>query len=516
MRFNLKKYKAKKNNEIIYLNNYFIINYFLIMAELYHYQILILLLYILFIESNCQMILPLKYFPENKYNNSSPLEFINNIIRQKVYADIYIGTPKTEIQIPLDFTTNEFYIYDRPKYESNKSFSDIKYYNSSKSTTYKIVEEYDGEIYNGYSFDSAFYKQDLFYFNDIENMINFYEPFAGGDTTGGIGMKLGPDNSDVYSAQKRERSFFEQMKKNYDVSSFYWTIFFDSIKTEKIEDNGYLLIGCMPHEIDNKADFGYFKGYNFQEKYIKTVNLENPDMSDIKFKVDNLIGYYGKNQNNLIKDFDGKNYLNLVLDYNSGMIKASNHFLKYYYEPFKSLISSEICFTNKNTSFYCKKGYDNAINKLKETLPGIIFKCNDFDYNFTLEADDLFYERDDYIYFLINFGTMYFPEWKMGKPFLRKYPLTFNFDQKVIHFYNIIEEKDPDKGIPTYILIISIVVTAVLVGLIFLVVFKFCLYEKYFRKKRANELTDDDFEYTSKDDENKNNEKNKLGISDNE
>ena len=49
------------------------------------------------------------------------------------------------------------------------------------------------------------------------------------------------------------------------------------------------------------------------------------------------------------------------------MIKASNHFLKYYYEPFKSLISSEICFTNKNTSFYCKKGYDNAINKLKET-----------------------------------------------------------------------------------------------------------------------------------------------------
>ena len=195
------------------------------MAELHHYQILILLLYILFIESNCQMILPLKYFPEYKYNNSSPLEFIKNIIRQKVYAEIYIGTPKAEIQIPLDFTTNEFYIFDRPKFKSNKTFSDVKYYNSSKSKTYKVVEEYEGIIYNGYSFDSAFYKQDLFYFNEIENMINFYEPFDEEEITGGIGMRLGPNNTEEeYSAQKRERSFFEQMKKNYDVNSFYWTI----------------------------------------------------------------------------------------------------------------------------------------------------------------------------------------------------------------------------------------------------------------------------------------------------
>ena len=51
----------------------------------------------------------------------------------------------------------------------------------------------------------------------------------------------------------------------------------------------------------------------------------------------------------------------------------------------------------------------------------------------------------------------------------------------------------------------------------FFLLFKFYLRDHCFRKKRANELTDDDFEYSAKDDENKgeqqnNNEKDKLGL----
>ncbi len=134
--------------------------------------------------------------------------------------------------------------------------------------------------------------------------------------------------------------------------------------------------------------------------------------------------------------------------------------------------------------------------KSKKKIPGIIFKSLDLDYNFTLDAADLFYERGDYIYCLAYFTDSQKYAWKMGKPFLRKYPFSINYDKNIITFYSIKNENIQDNsGIPTYILIISIIATAIIFGLVFFFVFKFCLYEKYFRKKRANELTDDDYDY---------------------
>ena len=59
-------------------------------------------------------------------------------------------------------------------------------------------------------------------------------------------------------------------------------------------------------------------------------------------------------------------------------------------------------------------------------------------------------------------------------------------------------------------------------ALITFLLFKFHFKEKCFRKKRANELIDDDFDYTAKENEPKskenqqnNDENDKLGINDN-
>ena len=78
------------------------------------------------------------------------------------------------------------------------------------------------------------------------------------------------------------------------------------------------------------------------------------------------------------------------------------------------------------------------------------------------------------------------------------------------------------EGIAPWILAVSFVGTFLLVVLISFLIFKFYFKGKCIRKKKANELNDDDFDYTSKEEEKKdkdnteeeknNDENNNLGI----
>ena len=71
---------------------------------------------------------------------------------------------------------------------------------------------------------------------------------------------------------------------------------------------------------------------------------------------------------------------------------------------FEEYINST-CFQGKfngftNYFYYCKND-KKVINKIKESFPRIILKSNDFAFNFTLEADDVFVEHNDYVICLI-------------------------------------------------------------------------------------------------------------------
>ena len=54
---------------------------------------------------------------------------MKNIIQQKVYANIEIGTPKKTIQIPLNFNSNDFFIVNSGEADFKPDFfSDMKFY----------------------------------------------------------------------------------------------------------------------------------------------------------------------------------------------------------------------------------------------------------------------------------------------------------------------------------------------------------------------------------------------------
>ena len=407
------------------------------------YLILYFSLLNLFFQTSCYLIIPLTYFPVYKYNNSSPTEIITNIIFQKVYANIKMGTPSQDVQIPLSFDSNEFYISDNPKadYDSNK-FNELKFYDAKKSSTFFNIGD---EIYSGYSFDIGFYSQDIFYFNNQKKEIQFYNPLSFRDVeSGGLGMKLEP-YTDIYDASLRNRSFFEIMKKNNFINAYDWSIFYNNTEYKK-EEEGFLLLGCLPHEVD--SDLGFYKKGSFDEKYLKNVSFLDRRIDEHMFKIDKIIGYYGKNKSNLIDDFPSdKNYLNIELDYNLGGIQVPKYLMKYYEKSFENYLD-ESCYIETlkigYNYFYCKKEDDN-IEKIKEKFPGVIFQSEDLNYSFIIEADDLFIEEENYVFCLIYFN-IYTNLWKMGKPFLRKYPFSINYNDKIIKFYNYIHSEEPSDS----------------------------------------------------------------------
>ena len=335
------------------------------------YLILYFSLLNLFFQTSCYLIIPLTYFPVYKYNNSSPTEIITNIIFQKVYANIKMGTPSQDVQIPLSFDSNEFYISDNPKadYDSNK-FNELKFYDVKKSITYFNIGD---EIYTGDSFDLGFYAQDIFYFNNQKKELQFYNPLSFRDVeSGGLGMKLEP-YTDIYDASIRNRSFFELMKKNNFINAYDWSIFYNNTEYKK-EEEGFLLLGCLPHEVD--SDLGFYKKGSFDEKYLKNVSFLDRRINEHIFKIDKIIGYYGKNKSNLIDDFPSdKNYLNIEIDYNLGGIQVPKYLMKYYEKSFENYLD-ESCYIETlkigYNYFYCKKENDN-IEKIKEKFPWSYF-----------------------------------------------------------------------------------------------------------------------------------------------
>ena len=105
-------------------------------------QLLILLLFSLFLEINTVLRIPLTYYPIHKYNDSTPSTIIDNIIAQKLYANIDIGSPRTTINVQLLFDTNEFFIVDNPKNTYDKrDFNDLKFYKPNESYTCIEIEQ---------------------------------------------------------------------------------------------------------------------------------------------------------------------------------------------------------------------------------------------------------------------------------------------------------------------------------------------------------------------------------------
>ena len=205
-----------------------------------------------------------------------------------------------------------------------------------------------------------------------------------------------------------------------------------------------------------------------------------------------------------------------------GLIISTTEFYEYIVKYLVEFINSKQCIQNEIT--YKKNEYyyyecDNNIDI--QNFEPILFIHRDSGSNFTLDKNDLFFEDNNKMYFLMIFPkkSSYNQRWVLGKPFVKKYKFAFDHESKNMYYYGSSsdnEEKYNGKNqkkknkILFYIIIgvlgIFVIVLGIFIG-------KFLFGEK--KKKKANEL-EDDINYENEENINSINENNKKNIIEND
>ena len=127
----------------------------------------------------------------------------------------------------------------------------------------------------------------------------------------------------------------------------------------------------------------------------------------------------------------------------------------------------------------------------------IVFEHKEFNYNFSINFEDLYVRKNNFIFLKIIFEIYQNTNWILGDPFINKYLLFFDSDSKEIGFYskNIndnLDKEKKEKNDDSFF----VVFRKIIIGIV-LIIFGIYIGKKLFglrRKLRANEL-EETFEY---------------------
>ena len=378
--------------------------------------------------------------------------------------------------------------------EKNISFdkNSLKFFSPRKSTSIKLRKEVIKISYQPDEYMAL--GSDFFSFNEKNNMsflfkhvknedeINFDE-IKNNNYIVKIGMILP-------SREMKCPQFFHDVKKVANLSKYIISFEFD-----ENNNKGNLIFG---DELFNYKNTKYF-----ESQYIGSYSSQNHQI------------YF--NEAKMILNSDNTNInisqgTNSIFDYNLGFIIGLDNYKKIIeLHFFDDLLNKKICsydnvhFNNTNFIVYsCNEG--NFESKIK-SFPKLIFVSKNFEYNFELTYADLFTKINNKYYFLVIFKEKSEKNtWIFGQPFYKKYQFTINLDQNWVGFYNPNKEKIiPQKQESStsgmsktskVLLIVGLVILfiGISVGMFFL-----GRKLKNDRKRRANELTDDNYEYSHDD-----------------
>ena len=388
-----------------------------------------------------------------------------------LYINIDVGIPKQDnIKLVLKQSKYSFYLY------SSKSFSNVSY-NSKSSTKYKELLDENFDLTSSNCLNGIFSKDTFFVDNQRIDNLTFILCTKSRDEEyklfdGEIGLNL------AYESPPNT-NFIEALKINEIINNYIYSIVYVN------DEEGFLLIGEYPHKI-NLIN-------NIYDKYSV-------------FKEENLFWVHSEiSKNNY--------YYNLLFDkisYGSGEIYQAqregrisidfNYILStpQYYKLFKDIFGRKcgpFNFGNDLQGFRCSKDIN------KELTPEIKFYNKELNTTFILDYNDLYMEKDNYLYFLVVNYFDYEPGyWILGKPFLKKYLFLFDSDNKMIGFYKYSDKIDNNTSsnkISSYY--VSIFMNIFLGIIVIILIFIFYHYVMKKRRIRANEL-EDTFNNISKND----------------
>ena len=275
--------------------------------------------------------------------------------------------------------------------------------------------------------------------------------------------------------------YYSNKTSKQKLKSFYWSIKYEN-------SSGYISIGDPPH-IYNSQNYKnkFFFEFNIEARY-STINWA------IQFK--NIFMNKSNEIINLKKyNIEGHNCvfypeLNIILSTNDFFNNIKQIFFDKYFKnkicliktTYISQITSSIVegLNGEYTIIYCEKKKIKDINEFRSEFPSINFYHNLLNITFELKWDDLFYEENNKLFFLISNKNNEVDQWAFGKIIMNKYQFIFNSEMKTIGFYKNNEkiEKYNDIDYKNVILLIVFLI-------LFFILLVFIAYKC--RKKYLNE-----------------------------
>ena len=464
------------------------------------------------------IILPFHYYNDRKksyvLDNISGKDFLE-LTTNKLVSTISIGSPLKELELYITMDYNLFFI-GKGYCESNS----ISFYEPLESKSFK------NDSFYFYPFDdlrnmtigndtcSLF---DNYYLNSNKTLNNVHLMYGSkinilndiydkNKVCGIMGLKL-HEMSESYYSKFKTYSFQNSLKQNNINNHTDWSIEFfnDNEKKKNKGYDGFLIYGAG------------------DEKYLKNIKKLDPDsiifsyspyVSNVdEWRLNLKAIYYNQavtGNQTLMKLFT-KAEFNFDLDY---YFVTKEYFESIKNNFFKKYIDSGICKVQKLKEFYLRYNFISCNNNFKEksNFPTLNFVHEGYNFTFQLTYKDCFEEINGQILFLLFYDPWSPDMFKVGKNFMKKYQFIFRADQKNIGFMNFEinnkgnegnnENKSKKNNFDIKQLIWIFILLVLLIGIIIGIFVGKKVWDKN-RKKRANELLDEDYEYeTSNNKEN--------------
>ena len=437
---------------------------------------LFLLIYFIFLEiikKSYEQPKILKLSFKTKIETSKdPLTNLHLLTKNHIYSNIKIGQNYEKIPVSLKLQSYPIYFISEEL--------DTKYkFHYKKSSSFEILDEKLIQTTTNEDFTLSIKSSDNISINSIsnkfifllaKNLTSFKDIYFGGQ----IGFELQNEGP----SKINKINFMSQLKENNLIPNLIFSIKYED------NENGEFIIGDFLHNYNSKYNNQFFfkTHCHIDEEYTLWEML----FKDI---------YYGNysikgNQYGLLKIELGG-----ILGPHSLLKVLNESFFNNYVEK-KQCFFSEILDENNNYKYYgyyCKNDIDI------KSMDVIKLYNKDMNFTFQFSPDELFKKQNDIYYFLIFFDRYPVDNWVLGKPFLKKYQITFDMDGKTMGIYTNIDKNGKNfyGENNTSSSIALIICITIIIGLIGFIIFY--LRKRQFKKRNANEL-DDDFTYIPKND----------------
>ena len=428
---------------------------------------------------------------KNKSNyDEEQINYFYESVMNKLYSKISLGQKNTQYIMEIKINTIGLTIYnyncDIPPLNSDSNPPLLP--NFAESITIDHIEDNDTQIYGEYFVyilnntmniktekeEKKIYVDYLFSQRNNSEYINkdILRPY----TCFNLGFHL--ITKEIIEDEYALNLIF-QLKKKDIIKSYNWFIEYDSENKDKAK----LILGVKPYEYNKEK---------YKEENDKTIEAEKRLDKIIYWDVKMSEIYLMKNNEKQLIE----GYYTCSLEPSLGVIVGVIGY-KLYVEDnlFKPLIKQQKCFKEKNIFnkyiiYYCNKDMKDILKKSEAVK--LYFYHRFFGKTFELNFEDLFEEKNNFIFFKIFFDEEQNDIWRLGKPFLIKYFFSYNFDGKTISYYNL-EENEDNKGtnIKTELIVVIIILALIFLGLGFFLGKYIVNYRKN-KKKKAEELLEDE------------------------